>query len=422
MSSAIIGFVAALAVVGLYQLIRTSWPRLYFGPEDAFGALISSSIWFYVTFRAIPVIVTTVFFGTYASRWPGSNIWTFAVVLTLSYIAISSALKIGNRRTYNRKLSPSDLGWLTASALIVTLSVPAGVLLIPLADKVLPDASSISEAIITALFVAALALIGRSLELNSNQMDEVVKKALRRSREDLSRIEAQCLELSIPPEPLIAIYLAESIQRPPWFRRLESGMSRLGLARTIGPFQVPRTPVGASTVHPIGVSNYLERNPAIHLILAERRSAAVERDSSEWDAVYALHNPSNRFVDFCKFIASTLEPDYLEHTYRPNGADLWVDFSSLLISGGSVSVWLQAMDWPGDGPLRITPAGSGTPMIWEHDERDARRYSAPPEEFFKPWLISYDESTEEDREGPGKIEVRWTFNVQEHVASRPRWD
>lgn len=430
------GSMAALLTIVLYMLIRTSWPGLYFGPDDRFGTIISSSAVSYACFRTLPILAMVGFAGTYSSRASEDSVWALVISYITVYTIASILLKASGRRQYGRSLSHADKAWLTASTALVIIGAISGSLLVPVFDKILPSGESISEAVITAIFVAAIALAGRALSFNNARMDVVVTKALRREAAILSEIEHQCADLNIPSEPIIAIYIAEALQRPRWFRRLERIAAKFGMAKTLGPLQA--TMAGKSKpdgAFDIDIESFLRAKPALGVILTQPASPSQQSGHDSLEAIYAIHNPSANFVKFCRFIRQHMEPGYSSNFVKLPKLGCTLNTSDILISGETASINLAPVAEAHPGVIAIRIIGTRHGVAWHESDRTMKRLTAPLEEFFLEWQISIpaspepnepsvdieSESSQVNTSGSRTAVESQAFYIQDHVNTSPRW-
>lgn len=415
MPMVLFGILGALITIGLYGLLRVSWPRLYYGPDDTFETFISYSFWSYLAFRTLPVALAIGSLGAYATRASDASIWILVVSFLFAYPSATSLLTVIGRRRNARTTSRLDVEWIATSSVIVTIGAVFGALLAPWMNKILPPGEALVEAIITALFVAALAVLGRAMQLDTVQFDGVIDRTMKRTARQLAEVEDQCARLRVPAEPFMAILVAENLQRPRWFRRFEYTFSRISPSKTTGPFQLPSSrAAGSGTAESINISEYLKENSATALLVergAPRRSSAR---SEMFSAIYALHNPSSKFVKLCDRIATRFRPKRLAHYVELDAIGVDLLASPLMVSGKNVTTWLGPSMYREHGELSIMPPGASSPLKWRPDEDDSISYSAAASVFYGEWGATYTISADSTPKTA-------KFHIQDWVPTEPRW-
>ncbi|MGY5764291.1 hypothetical protein ACXET9_03690 [Brachybacterium sp. DNPG3] len=407
------GAIGALLTIGLYQLIRVNWPRAYYGPDETFAAFISSSPLKYAAFRMLPVSAMVASIGAYASRSSDTTLWALSGWFTVTYLGTTSAMLLITRRKYGRRPSIVDAEWILLSSTLVALSAIGGTLLAPFAERILPDSSVLTEAVVTAVFVALLIQIGKTLKLNEFNADDLASRAIRRNAQNLEDLEAQAFELKVRPEPIMAILVAESIQRPPWFQRLEGIRAELWRGGTVGPLQVPATSrQSARALRRLDLAAYLDAKPTIRaLVQANSNDATISTD-----IIYSLHNASRGFVALCGAIEQRLSARTYMHPITLQGPTPLIRCSSMTISNKGILVQLD-VDFESSNAttVEIHPPNAQAALRWRSSSPDPKTYFGSPEGFFEPWEVV---SLNED----GEIIGVTSFSIQEKVHSTPRWD
>lgn len=432
MTQIVLGIVTAILTIGLYSALRVSWPRLYYGPDDAMEAFISASFWKYVAFRSLPIVAIVGAATGFASRSIGQDLWVIGFVYVIAYPTLSAALLYNGRRKNGRKIDSVDRDWMLLSTAIIAGGALGGHLVSPLFERILPPTGTLSESVVTAVFVGTLVALLRGLQLDKLQFDEVIESNAKKLHTDLDLLELQATEARVQAAPLQAILVAESLQRPPWFQRLERLAPRFGEPRTMGPFQ-QRTNKAITKEFTknsgLGLQEYLNDNPAISSILGERFEAKSAGISGESRVIYALHNPSKKFVRLCE----RTEPLFLP-TNLPNFVDLpessmWIMASDIIVSNGLVSIWFNVPRALSEGEyVTIKPPNSGDLLTWGTPDDGAaltrapeasQRHSAPPNQFFDEWAISYVANNE--AESVSISTKTLVFRIQDHIPASPRW-
>lgn len=415
-----LGVLGALLTVGLYGLLRVSWPRLYYGPEDSFETYVSASFWSYFAFRTIPVAFVVGSLGAYGTRISSSSTWLLAVVFLFAYPSITSLLTVMGRRKNGRVTSRLDREWIFASSAIVAIGATVGVLIAPPLNSILPPGEALVEAIITALFVAVIAVLGRAMQLDKVQFDGIIDRTMKRLGPQLTEVESQCSSLRIPAEPFMAILVAENLQRPRWFRSFEAAASRVGSSKTLGPFQLPHnddsTGANAET---IDISTYLRHQPAIEVLVgrgAPRRSTAQREMFS---AIYSLHNASSKFSKLCSRIAERFRPTHLQYFIQTGIPEAELHASALMISGQSATVWISPYLYTERGIIEVWPPGADLPLTWGVGEDDSQSFSTDASVFYSEWSITCTSPPSDD---PAEASPkRANFYIQDFAMSEPRW-
>lgn len=189
------------------------------------------SPWRYLLFRFGPVYVVATLVGDLAEQGSSAIIWTASIhCLSTSGLAIAVA---PSRGQLSRQRIAADLlviaGILTTSALAL--------LTLPVWEDVLPDPEQYVESLLTAIFAAIVFFAVGRLTARSQVRRDGINYMLMATPRDIDAVVVGASKYVVDRDLALAILIAETLQRPAWFRRLERFAGKLGIARTFGPLQ-----------------------------------------------------------------------------------------------------------------------------------------------------------------------------------------
>lgn len=236
-----LALLGVLILKSAYSLIKTSWPETYTDTETRAQEHIRvNPIRTYVLFRGGPVFLVTVFISVCIDRaggmtWPGS--WLM-VVLYLVWTTGMAVVKV-----FRTPRHPNWTMLLIYHVLSIAVVVIAGVLAVSLRSLFTPIIPANRELLISVwagVFAALLAGVIRQMLAPHRLEGEEIVFALRQDigPKTWSYLCQQTADNEALQNLVIAVVLAESQQRPRWFRRLERIGGRLWGAGTYGVAQI----------------------------------------------------------------------------------------------------------------------------------------------------------------------------------------
>lgn len=306
---------AALSAVILtvaYLAIKSNWPDSYASVSDFGTNLKINRPVSYIAFRLGPVFLVSLFVSVNLDR-SGHEVWLFAFVLILLHggatIGKASFKLMRSKRKSRRILQLLILHTMVFFALI--LAVVSAVLLRKLLEPFVPDVQTIIPEVWGAIFVGILATmfyvatsnrIGYSNNIVAKQREKIGQSLLNYAR--LEAKKAQC-----DPILLEAIMIAESIQRPKWFRRLERIMGLIYRRGTYGIMQV-------MSDQPIDDKKSIDKAIYYHLYGSSNIVDSEGNYNFELlDQYIRTYNPSIAFASQASQIARELYTEYYPNPY-----------------------------------------------------------------------------------------------------------
>lgn len=296
------GLVCTLCTLGFYQLLRVDWPMVYFDIDDGLSRIVSSTLPMFLVYRLVPpALLVAVTVGILQSEKIGYS-WAAAISAAVLYTVF--AVLTGGRRASKSSgvLRNRYTLWLGISVSVGILGSLLGVILAEVASPALPDVSVLGEALVTAVLIALLVAAGERVKgLYGDGTSKIRKSIEKYSREVQSLVDLSKRE-EIDPYLMPSIFLAEQLQRPVWFQRLEVVFGRFGVEMTTGPFQVRRGGDSRLSSWTEEIKTYFETSPAVALAKSKSGAASVIQyggylDDTFRKMVFALHNDSAVFVD-----------------------------------------------------------------------------------------------------------------------------
>ena len=232
---------SAVILTVAYLAIKSNWPDSYASVSDFGTNLKINRPISYIAFRLGPVFIIALFVSVNLER-SGYSVGLFAVPLILIHggltVGKASFELMRSKRNSRRILQLLILHAMVFAALI--FAVVLAVISRKSLEPFVPDVQTIIPEIWGALFVGILATMFYIVTSNrivySNNIVAKQRERIGQSLLDYARLEAK--KAQCDPILLEAIMIAESIQRPKWFRRLERIMGLIYRRGTYGIMQV----------------------------------------------------------------------------------------------------------------------------------------------------------------------------------------
>ena len=303
--SAVVG---ALFLAASFRLIEARWPASYISVSDY--ASYRKMTWpvSYLVFRFLPVFLVALFGAVNLER-AGHPVWPFVVVLLVVHAAHTSGIagletlrsaELGSRRGPLLALHSIVIALVAGTAILGALLRGQLEDAVPAPGDVLPELWGAAAA---ATVAAALVAMTASRHL---EIDVLVAEQRRRvGSRLLSLARDGARQRGVDPVLVEAIMLAESLQRPRWFRGLERLKGRVYRKGTYGIMQVT-SDRPLSDEHSLGLAlhGHLADLPAI-------RNEDGHLDYEAIDAAVRQHNDTPDFVELVRELMYTIErPSY----------------------------------------------------------------------------------------------------------------
>ena len=302
---------SAVILTVAYLAIKSNWPDSYASVSDFGTNLKINRPISYIAFRLGPVFIIALFVSVNLER-SGYSVGLFAVPLILIHggltVGKASFELMRSKRNSRRILQLLILHAMVFAALI--FAVVLAVISRKSLEPFVPDVQTIIPEIWGALFVGILATMFYIVTSNrivySNNIVAKQRERIGQSLLDYATLEAK--KAQCDPILLEAIMIAESIQRPKWFRRLERIMGLIYRRGTYGIMQV-------MSDQPI------DDKESIDIAIYDHLHGSSDIVDSEGNYNFALlnqyikkYNPSIAFVSQVFQIAEELYAEsYLKH-------------------------------------------------------------------------------------------------------------
>lgn len=215
----VVGSLCALLLIGAYGAFESHWPSAYVDTRSKAGQLGRFSLPWFLIFRVGPMFVTSAVSAVTSARLHGAPFLASAVLLIM--FLVYSAANLWQRSKWSTHRLKEWLVW-TVAALLSVVGNVLGLLSWSQIAPLIPRPDELLTAVWTALIVVAVYYGFQRLFVQ----DQGEARALQRGKKDIGQaawkhaVSAAKVH-SVPPSAVHAILLAESIQRPRWFRRVE---------------------------------------------------------------------------------------------------------------------------------------------------------------------------------------------------------
>ncbi|MGX5692241.1 hypothetical protein ACWKWA_03575 [Dermacoccus abyssi] len=276
------GAVIALALRWLYRYLSVEWPERYADPEDLVSIVVSRSWWTYILFRLGPVAMAGILavHGAQQLEWP-SAVALLAMCLTHVLTSSVAAMVTMSKNEWARTTRMyfhgiTAVGVVLSCALVWATRRWTGWLA--------PDVRGLSTNIWATVLALALAKGAYDLLKRAPEAEYLHDRAARSvDPELLVKIRsADCSHTGA----LEAIALAEAVERPRWFRRLERCVP--GVEST-GVMQVKHNGV-------------LTDEESVELFLAKHNEVCEQlaNEGATAETIFRRHNNDDNFVAMCR--------------------------------------------------------------------------------------------------------------------------
>lgn len=216
------GAATACLLFAFYRYFDQEWPERYFGGSAGIDPLVSRSPWRFAAFRFGPVLAALVFAAGLSPRGHGTRAVAIGVAAVL-HVGSSS----GRRLVAEVRRSPTRLYFVLLSVVTAIGVVAIACLLIAFGqglDAYVPNLKELVANLWFALTVVVVAFSARSMTAQRPDPIDLGRRAL-------AQIEPELLErlASYPysdSAALVAVALAEELNRPGWFRKVERLLRR----------------------------------------------------------------------------------------------------------------------------------------------------------------------------------------------------
>lgn len=283
----------------VYRHIQSRWPLSYYSMTDNESYIKSAAPSRYLLFRFGPIVVISAF-GVRQLASFDRPLWTFCIALWIIHTASTTGRALMDLyRSHTKKTRRGPLLILHYVSIMTSLfctSIP-----IPLSDSLsvaIPDLEQVVASLWTALFVIIVGILFVHVSRkNIYTLDEIVERQHSKiGRETLVYAESKALEAGLDWDLVRAVMLAESLQRPLWFRKLERLKGQIWRKGTYGIMQV-------ESARPISDRESIDRAVEVH-----RYTFAIDQDQEEdlsfWELKDRIeaYNPSSPFFDMVREI------------------------------------------------------------------------------------------------------------------------
>lgn len=376
-----IALLASAILHGCYRAIEWRWPERYIGIYQTFGLSTQETLARFFGYRVLPVYVLMSVLAVTVQRVDGSA-WISALVVFAVGILPTHGLALASNfrqpREVNYGLFHAAMIFLLAAALaLATWSRNSW-------SSIVPQPADLLSAVWSGLIVAGLGGFvifsirprdGATAIFGANYFVDRAEK-----REDIElfdRIFASCIRFGADPILVKAIAIAESAQRPKWFRFLERLGVKVGASNTSGLMQMASgTPLSDEESIDRAAQNY--RNVwSLRVYESEFTTPLVSVDIGEVWGVLTSHNGDGSFASRVVEIAQAL------WGRRPKGAN-----------DPTRPMPLELRRHAGTFEFRGISQASGLLVLLDDDRRKSSHIlpTAPAEGGWWAWSFSTDPS------------------------------
>jgi hypothetical protein len=217
LASAGIGLFCGLLLNVFYVVVKHEWPANYFGIGGSVDPIISRNVIRYSLFRLAPPAIAALAAATTAERANGHTFVTVAVVLVVHLVRVVLASA--------REVKRGQILKGASSLLVVILVVGISTVFVSIREFFAPLIPSPGD-LVANLWAGLLAAIGavylqRVSMVRRTPASLAYKSLLEMPRDVLHYAVKKSFDCDVDSKVVLSIMIAENMQRPKWFRRLE---------------------------------------------------------------------------------------------------------------------------------------------------------------------------------------------------------
>lgn len=368
--SAIWGAIGAIFLLALYRALKVKWPENYSDMRAVVDSASQKNGFVYLTMRIVPVYLVAIVVA--AISGPSEK----QVTLGLATLGILHLMLTNLRPSILSKLFRSTdrskfghIAFHFATSVLIAFVILVADWSWQLFIPVLPNGDELVQAFWTALILGVLVAFVQEI----TRYQPTASKGFESAKQDLGPelsefINSESRRMDVCPTFIQSIILAECIQRPKWFRKLENLKGRFIGPGTYGVAQM-------SANEPIGDMRSIE-------LLCEKFSGYYPLRSPHGQilqqlisAKYEEHNFDPNFVNLALGNFGRLEPSVRQRTetVATDGRGLielldikrnrgsWIVFVSCVSNGQTLFKTTTGRDSQVHGPLPV--ALDNLPMI-----------------------------------------------------------
>ena len=285
-------FLAAGFLYVFYRVIESEWPESYHSVDDLTRYLPSTSPARYLLFRFGPPLIACFVMGGITFREGRSGLASAILVAVLHTLhTVGRAIVRGRLWRDPRK----PYFWthiLVGFGIMLSALLAGAIASVPSTWQLVPDFQSASSDLWAALLAGLIGAFFVKTTRRQLDLAEIVGAAQRRLGDQLIVFARETAAKSAADPTLVeAIMIAESLQRPRWFRRLEHRFGLLLGARSYGVMQVPNSA-------PMTDEESIEL--AVHGYLRGPRIGSDQYGYPDYEAIKAAamgYNPSSEYAE-----------------------------------------------------------------------------------------------------------------------------
>ncbi len=308
LGSAAFGLLGGMVLNLIYRRIQSEWPQSYFSLSDYWSHVKAQVPSRYVLFRFGPVVLLGVFFSRQLADldWPAWPFVVTAAVVHASLTSLRATWRLVRYRGAGERTAPLIVLHLLTAVTVAACLVGAAVLGEHLSTWV-PDFESIRDAVWAGLIASLLAFaFVHWTQAPERNLAEVVRVQRQRAGPELLwYARRSAMESGLDPNLVEAVILAESMQRPRWFRRLERLKGLIFPKGTYGIMQVWSS-------RPIGDRRSIERALQTHRAAFQMLSEESGGQPVQVSEQLRSYNSSWNFLDLATEIYWQLVEPELE--------------------------------------------------------------------------------------------------------------
>lgn len=223
-----------------YRAVESQWPEIYFGGPSASYAVSASPVR-YLAHRFLPVFITCLFVAVSIDR-AGRNVVAAVMLVVAGHAGLTTlrgvfAQTVGRERSYRRL--PLVLIQCLATLGFVGVGT-AAIISRSTLEPLVPPVSDLSATLWTGLVAGVVGVYVLRLSESGSKDRDFLLKASRQSipPELWAHAAVESKAAGVDATLTHAMMIAENLNRPPWFRRLELLKGKVFPAGTYGIMQV----------------------------------------------------------------------------------------------------------------------------------------------------------------------------------------
>ena len=281
---------ATTALWVVYRSIQSNWPASYYSMVDYASFVKASAPMRYILFRFGPILLVTGYVASQLDRY-NKPLFTFGVVLFILHTTSTTGRALWSvcrfRRVVRNRGPLAVLHLLSIVAVLATIWL--SIRFVWVVSPLVPDITAVIQNLVGGAIFSVM--VFAFFRVSQKQIPDIPTLVTRqRGRIDgnlLTYARSEANHLGLDAKLVESVIVAESLQRPQWFRALERQKGRVWRSGTYGIMQV-------KAHRPISDSQSIDKALVQY---SDVFSVSEPQSVAELEKRLIRYNPSSEFVE-----------------------------------------------------------------------------------------------------------------------------